>query len=156
VRSADSEQKGVADDDDRAIEACAGGGVMTLTEHALRGAALETGWPENRLPVGLPWFRSMPFSSITGLGLLVDGEPVPDVRLEVDGRPIAVDALGATDGYWFLQDRQALLWSAPVPADRADVVLHLRFQLPNLTLPDGGPALVLQEVRGVVPVVAAG
>ncbi len=124
---------------------------MTLTEHVLRGAALESG-ATNRLAVGLPWFRSMPFSSITGLELQVQDEPAQDVRLEVEDRPTGS---GGTDGYWFLQDRCALLWSGPVPAERAEVVLRMRLQLPNLTLPDGSPAVVLQEIRGEVPVVAS-
>ena len=124
---------------------------MTLTGHVLRGTVLESG-ATNRLAVGLPWFRSMPFSSITGLELQVQGEPVPDVRLEVEDRPLA-SRLGGTDGYWFLQDRCRLLWTGPVPAERAAVVLRMRLQLPNLTLPDGSAAQVLQEVRGEVPVV---
>jgi hypothetical protein len=96
----------------------------------------------------------MPFSSITGLGLTVQGEPVDDVRVEVEGEPLAVDDLPrAADRYWFLQDRQVLVWSGAVPADRAEVVLRMRLQLPNLTLPDGAAAQVLQEVRGEVPVV---
>jgi hypothetical protein len=145
VRSADSGQKGVADDDDRRVAHSARGG-MTLTEHALQGAVLETG-STNRLCVGLPWFRSMPFSAILGLELSVAGEPVADVRLE----------RAATAGaYWFLQDRQALRWpGSPVPGERAEVVLRMRLQLPNLTRPDGGAVEVLQEVRGEVPVVAA-
>lgn len=125
---------------------------MTLTEHVLRGAVLEAG-ATNSLRIGLPWFRSMPFSSITGLELRVADQPVLDLRLEVDGRRIAPGETGGTDGYWFLQDRHGLVWSGPVAAGRAAVVLRMRLQLPNLTLPDGGPAVVLQEVRGEVPVV---
>ena len=47
---------------------------MTLTEHVLRGAMLEARDP-NRLRVGLPWFRSVPFSALVGLELIVDGRP---------------------------------------------------------------------------------
>jgi hypothetical protein len=147
VRSADSEQKGVADDDDHA----AAGARMTLTEHALQRAVIERG-ATNRLAVGLPWFRSMPYSSITAIELHVDDEPVHDVRLEVDGRPIAPSGPDAAADYWFLQDRHELAWSGPVPAERARVVLRMRLQLPNLTLPDGSAAQVLQEVRAEVPV----
>jgi hypothetical protein len=129
---------------------------MTLTEHALRGTAVGAG-PPNRMRVGLPWYRSMPFSAVLGIELTVDDEPVPELTLRVDDAPVAVEALVALeDRSWFLQDRCALEWAAPVPAAAlVDVVLRVRLQLPNLVGPDGSPVHVLQEVRGTVPVEVA-
>ena len=134
---------------------------MTLTEHALTGAVLRVGRPDglpNRLPVGLPWYRSMPFSSLVGLELLLDGLAVAGVGLEVDGSATPIEGLrDVADRYWFLQDRRVLSWRDPAPiGERADVVLRIRLHLPNLTGPDGGSLQVLQEVRGVVPAEAAG
>lgn len=126
---------------------------MTLTEHALRGATIETG-VVNRLRVGLPWYRSMPLSTLVEIELLLDGRPVPDIRLDIDGRALAVGELvTAVDRTWFLQDRQALTWSGDVPAaDRAEVVLRMRLCLPNIVGPDGGALQVLQEARADLPV----
>jgi hypothetical protein len=126
---------------------------VTLVEHALRGAVLEAG-SRNRLRVGLPWYRSMPFSSIVGIDVEVDGAAVQDVRLDVGGVALPVGRLQEVSGrIWFLQDRHALEWSGPAASGtRAEVAVRLRLHLPNLIGPDGGSIQVLQEVRAGVPV----
>lgn len=126
---------------------------MTLTEHALRGAVLRPGSP-NRLPVGLPWYRSLPLSAVLDVELLLDGRAVPDLRLELVDGAVAVARLPALhERSWFLQDRQVLEWAGPTPAGAAvDVVLRVRVQLPNLLGPAGDPLSVLQEARGRVVV----
>ncbi|HET6824819.1 MAG TPA: hypothetical protein VFH64_02745 [Amnibacterium sp.] len=126
---------------------------MTLVEHALRGAVLTAG-ASCRLPVGLPWYRSMPVSAVLGIDLTIDGEAVPDLRLRVENRSIPVAELGRVEDLaWFLQDRAGLDWPAPAPSGAAvDVVLRVRLQLPNLVGPGGTAVQVLQEVRGTVPV----
>lgn len=125
---------------------------MTLTEHALRGATIRAGAP-NRLSVGLPWYRSLPCSAVLGIELEVDGVPVTDLRLRLDGEPVREPELAGRS--WFLQDRHVLEWTDPVrPAGSADVVLRMRLQLPNLVGP-AGAVQVLQEARARVPVEAA-
>ncbi|MDH2444864.1 hypothetical protein QDR37_12985 [Amnibacterium sp. CER49] len=129
---------------------------MTLTEHALRGAVLRAG-SVNRLPVGLPWYRSLPLSAVRDVELLLDGTAVPGLRLRLERGAVEVAALGAMrDTTWFLQDRQVLEWGAPVESAAVGVVLRIRLQLPNLLGPDGAPVQVLQEVRGRVDVEGAG
>lgn len=128
---------------------------MTLTEHALRGALLSAGAP-SRLVTGLPWYRSMPLAAVLALDLEVDGTPVAGIRLRLDDRCVPVEALALERGSWFLQDRHALEWDAPVPVvGIAEVVLRMRLQLPNLLGPGGAGVQVLQEVRAAVPVEAA-
>lgn len=126
---------------------------MTLVEHALRGAVLRAG-PPCRLPVGLPWYRSMPLSAVLGVDLTIDGEAVPDLRLRLERESFSVADLGRLEGRtWFLQDRAELEWRAPVPSGAAaDVVLTVRLQLPNLVGPGGTTVQVLQEIRGTLPV----
>jgi hypothetical protein len=130
---------------------------VTLTEHALRGAALRAG-AVNRLPVGLPWYRSLPLTAVLEIGLRVDGEPVGDLRLRLGGDTIEVaDLADAAAGTWFLQDHHELEWTgAPPTAARPEVIVRFRLQLPNLVGPDGAAVQVLQEVRAHVPVAVAG
>jgi hypothetical protein len=107
--------------------------------------------------VGLPWYRSMPYSSIVQLSLAVDGVPVEELQLEAAGGWADVPSLAAmTDRSWFLQDRRPLRWRPTGSlGERAEIVLRVGLHLPNLVGPTGGSVQVLQEVRGEVPVQAA-
>lgn len=126
---------------------------MTLTEHAIRGSVLVSG-AHHRLEIGLPWYRSMPFSSVVAIEVRVDGAPAARVHLGVAGEWLPVHALAQLrERYWFLQDRHRLRWEADGPvADTADVTVRMRLHLPFLTGPDGSGVKVLQEIRGIVPV----
>ena len=129
---------------------------MTLTEHALIGSVLTTG-ADHRMLVGLPWYRSMPYSSVVRLSLTVDGVPVEELQLEAaDGWADVASLAAMTDRSWFLQDRRPLRWRPTRPlGERAEIVLRVGLHLPNLVGPTGDGVQVLQEVRGEVPVRAA-
>jgi hypothetical protein len=126
---------------------------MTLTEHALRGSVLVSG-REHRLEIGLPWYRSMPFSSIVEIDVRVDDTPVAPVQLGLDDEWLPVDALSRLrERYWFVQDRHRLRWRHDHSvAATADVAIRMRMHLPFLAGPDGSSLQVLQEISGVVSV----
>lgn len=107
--------------------------------------------------VGLPWYRSMPYSSIVRLSLTVDGVAVEGLQLEAADGWADVPSLAAmTDRSWFLQDRRPLRWRPTgLLGAQAEIVLRVGLHLPNLVGPTGDGVQVLQEVRGQVPVQAA-
>ncbi len=60
------------------------------------------------LKVCLPWIRSLPLTSVTGLRVVIDGRAGDSLRAAIDDRSVAIDALTAESGWWFLQDRLIL------------------------------------------------
>ena len=60
------------------------------------------------LTVCLPWIRSLPLSSVTGLRLAIDGRTCDSFGANIGDRSIAVDAMATETGWWFLQDRLVL------------------------------------------------
>jgi len=60
-----------------------------------------------RLAMRLPWYRSLPFSTVEVAGLAIDGEPVDlsDANVEYEGRSWPLAALGEqTNAFWFVRD----------------------------------------------------
>ena len=71
-----------------------------------------------------PWYRSLPVSCITGLGVSVDGAEVPAERLsiEIDGVVRSIgECADAWDRFWFIQD-PAIVRVADVAASAGDEV----------------------------------
>lgn len=72
-----------------------------------------------RVPLRLPWYRSLPLSSIESLELSIDGRPVARdrIRIEANGELLTLDDMAQrSDEFWFVQDT-AYAWvpsEAPV------------------------------------------
>lgn len=65
-----------------------------------------------RLAMRLPWYRSLPFSTVEVAGLAIDGEPVDlsGARVEYDGESWPLDQLGEqTNRFWFVRDSAFLV-----------------------------------------------
>lgn len=59
------------------------------------------------LDIRLPWYRSLPLSTVEIARLEIDGRPVAasDISLEIDGRRYPVNALGdLVDVWWYVLD----------------------------------------------------
>ncbi|WP_231916238.1 restriction endonuclease subunit R [Microbacterium karelineae] len=108
---------------------------MTLT--ALREDALTTTPAGFELRLSLPWIRSLPLSSLSGLELSVDGS-AQRVRIRLGDRTIA--ATDGETGWWHLQDRVVVAGDAPLD-DGHDVAVSFRLAIPYL--PMGGEMLVI-------------
>ena len=65
-----------------------------------------------RLAMRLPWYRSLPFSTVEVGGLVLDGAPVDlaDARIEYDGAswPLAENG-EQVDCFWFVRDSAFLV-----------------------------------------------
>jgi hypothetical protein len=96
-------------------------------------AATEGGFA---LRVCLPWIRSLPFSSVLDVRLLVDGLPCDNLTVELGDRAAAVEALACEDGWWFLQDRLVLRGDRMLTPGAHDVALSFALVVPYLP---GGP-----------------
>jgi len=60
-----------------------------------------------RLAMRLPWYRSLPFSTVDVAEVAIDGQPVDlaGARIEYDGNSWALADNGEqTDSFWFVRD----------------------------------------------------
>ena len=65
-----------------------------------------------RLAMRLPWYRSLPFSTVEVAEVTIDGQPVDlgDARIEYDGESWNLAANGEqTNSFWFVRDSVYLL-----------------------------------------------
>ncbi|HEX7834624.1 MAG TPA: DUF6379 domain-containing protein, partial [Pseudolysinimonas sp.] len=107
------------------------------------------------LKLTIPWYRSLWLSSVSSLGLAVDGEQVPDADLafELNGRRYAPGELVAeSEELWYLQDHPLLIARRDDPArlgEQHDVVVTGELRLPYMQIApgqDGGPGIYVPNV----------
>jgi hypothetical protein len=122
---------------------------MTLT--ALRDDALRSADEGFVLRLGLPWIRSLPLASLADLSVVIDGEPVEGLSVQLDGRDIDPSALVDEDAWWFLQDRLAIRGERVLASGAHDVSVAFRLVIPYLqTGPDGPLALPFHIGRSLI------
>lgn len=94
----------------------------------------------------LPWYRSLPLSSITHLDLVANGVDIPQgtITLEINGREFALPDLASEwQQFWFIQDaatvrvRDADLAIAPA----VELAVHLALRSPYILI---GPDTALE------------
>ena len=92
---------------------------------------------ELHLAVRLPWYRSLPFSTVEFDSLTIDGVAVPldDAILEYDGArwPLAQNG-EQVDTFWFVRDSAYLVWPAAAaqPGDEHDIALTININPPYI------------------------
>ena len=92
--------------------------LISPTGHSLTAAGL-------LLDIRLPWYRSLPLSTVEIVTLRIDGTELPSERLqlEVNGRRFPVTALGdLTNEWWFVLDSALLHARVPSLAAGAHLV----------------------------------
>ncbi|WP_235493395.1 restriction endonuclease subunit R [Leifsonia sp. Leaf336] len=104
-----------------------------MTLPILRDDALTASVDGFAVHVSLPWIRSLPLSSVSG------------VRLHLDGEECAVDVPDG-DGWWFVQDRLALRGRRPLSAGPHSVAVSFRLLIPYL--PAGPDAPLVLDFAG--------
>jgi hypothetical protein len=80
--------------------------VNLIEDNSLR--ATEDGY---QLEIRLEWYRSLPLSSVEGVQLALDGEPVPQdkIRFGINGHEYRLDELtDLADEDWFILDPAVL------------------------------------------------
>ncbi|WP_306637461.1 C-glycoside deglycosidase beta subunit domain-containing protein [Pseudarthrobacter siccitolerans] len=115
-----------------------------MLETALREDALTATSGGFELRLGLPWIRSMPLSSIAGLGVEVDGVPVAPRELAVvlGPRHVRLDALEAESGWWFVQDRLVLAGRCALSRGKHAVAVDFQLMVPYLQARPGSPLVL--------------
>ncbi|MBN9605333.1 MAG: hypothetical protein J0G30_01820 [Actinomycetales bacterium] len=91
--------------------------------------------------VRLPWYRSLPASCISEVGLSVDGVAAPAESLTwtMNGRTRTLDEMvGDTDDWWFPTDSAVLTADLPVTPDAEHVVdVELKLYIPYIVTDHG-------------------
>lgn len=122
---------------------------MTLA--ILREDALTTTADGLELRIALPWIRSLPIASLRDVRLALAGVDVEGIRVRIDDRLVALDDLGRETGWWFLQDRVALV-GGPSPDRPVEVAVSFTLAVPYLHGgPDGPLTLQFRETARLVP-----
>ena len=107
----------------------------------LRDDALTTTRRGFELRVSLPWIRSLPLASLSGLALRIDGDAVEGLHVALRNRTIPVVELVDHDGWWFVQDRVVLTARRRVAPESHAVRLSFALSVPYL---QAGPDAPLQ------------
>jgi sugar phosphate isomerase/epimerase len=107
------------------------------------------------LKLDIPWYRSLWLSSVTSLGVTIDGEQVPQDALsfELGGTryPIA-DLPEQSETLWYLQDHPLLIVRRDIPAElgeHRDVIVTGELRLPYMQIApgrDGGPGVYVPNM----------
>ena len=105
---------------------------------SLRSDALASAGAGVSLRIGMPWMRALPLSSVLELSVALDGQVLQqeEIRLVLGGRRVEPAALGAEDGWWFVQDRIVVEAARTLEPGRFEVAVELRLLIPYLA---GGP-----------------
>ncbi|MFE5673207.1 hypothetical protein ACFQ58_16535 [Agromyces sp. NPDC056523] len=95
--------------------------------------------------LSLPWIRSLPLTSVSGLEVRIDGAEVAGLRIRTH------------DEWWFLQDRLVVEAPLALSGGRHDVSVSFRLTIPYLQAgPDGPLVLPFHAERALVADVATG
>lgn len=115
-----------------------------MLETVLREDALTAVPGGFELRIGLPWIRSMPLSSISGLTVEVDGDPAAARGLVavLGSRRVPPQALEAEHGWWFVQDRLVLAGEGELSAGPHDFAVDFQLMVPYLQARPGLPLVL--------------
>src|SRR5919205_232333 len=119
-----------------------------LTEQVIADGSLEGREDGFSFDLRMPWYRALPLSSLEGLEVSIDGEPVAsdDLRLELEGKTYSLaDLPPLYDEWWYVADAAEV--RAPKRGGLAagehelDVTIFLR--IPYIV--ESGHPLVMRE-----------
>jgi hypothetical protein len=119
-----------------------------LTDQVIRDGSLRSADEGFTFDLRMPWYRSLPLSSLEGLDVSIDGEAVPsdELRLSLDGKTYSLaDLPPLYDEWWYVADAAEV--RAPRPGGLAagdhelDVTIALR--IPYIV--ESGHPLVMRE-----------
>lgn len=117
---------------------------MTRPELLLAEDAAVAGPAGLEVRIRQPWYRSLPLTSVLGVTVSVDGEPVPaDVlRLRINGRSRTLAECAETpDEVWFIQDEAAVELGGITRnvGDEVDVEASIELRFPYIIIDGHGP-----------------
>lgn len=106
-----------------------GSATMPLpAERVIGDEGLHVDGDRLRLAVRLPWYRSLPLSTVSFDALSLDGRSVDldEARLELDGATFSLAEMAdATDRFWFILDSAWLSFpgGSARPGDKREIAL---------------------------------
>jgi hypothetical protein len=119
-----------------------------LTDQVIADGSLRARADGFTFDLRMPWYRALPLSSVEGLDVRIDGEPVPgeEIRLSLGGTEYALaDLPPLHDDWWYVADPAEV--RAPKPGGLSsgehelDVTIALR--IPYIV--ESGHPLVMRE-----------
>lgn len=117
---------------------------MSAGYYVLRPDSLTVDDRAIEIRLGLPWYRGLPWCALTRLQISIDGRPIGDGRVKVDG--LAVDELSQRDSYWPLTHRARVRLSVPdglvQRGQSLDLAVTGTLAIPSPVSPDGSPMRV--------------
>lgn len=115
-----------------------------MLETALRDDALTMTSAGFELRVGLPWIRSMPLSSVSGLAVEIDGGRTAEAGLAVllGDRRVPADELPKEPAWWFIQDRLVLTGGRRLDPGVHAVSVDFQLLVPYLQARPGSPLVL--------------
>jgi len=115
-----------------------------MLETAVREDALTTTPEGFELRVGLPWIRSMPLSSISGLKVEVDGVPLApgESGVMLGPRRVSFGELQEERAWWFVQDRLVLAGRRGLARGTHAVAVDFQLMVPYLQARPGTPLVL--------------
>ena len=118
--------------------------MEVMLQTALREDALTTTPDGFELRIGLPWIRSMPLSSVSGLAVEVDGVRFgpEDLAVNLGVRDVPTDALPEESGWWFVQDRLVVAGRRRLAPGAHAVSVDFQLLVPYLQARPGSPLIL--------------
>jgi hypothetical protein len=119
-----------------------------LTENVIADDSLRPDGDGFAFDLRLPWYRALPLSSVEGLEVRIDGEPVPsdELRLTLDGRTYALSDLPPLyEDWWYVAD-PAEVWAPKeggLPRGEHELDVTIAIRIPYIV--ESGHPLVMRE-----------
>ncbi|VXC24647.1 conserved hypothetical protein [Arthrobacter sp. 9AX] len=109
--------------------------------------------------IRLPWYRSLPLSSVTNLEVGLDGVPVDskNLRVELNGKILSLEEFEPLwDEYWFVQDNATILIEGhPALGDAVEVRTRINLRSPYIMVAPDQPLITNTDVTTTFPVKGA-
>lgn len=119
-----------------------------LTEHVIEDGSLAGADGGFTFRLRMPWYRSLPLSSLEGLEVTLDGETLPsdELRISLDGAAYALTDLPPLhDRWWYVADAAGVRvpWAGNLGAGVHELDVTIALRIPYIV--ESGHALVMRE-----------
>jgi Domain of unknown function (DUF6379) len=117
-----------------------------LTDHVIADGSLQSERDGFRFDLRMPWYRALPLSSLEGLEVTIDGEPVPSdaLQLELGERTYRLGDLPPLyDDWWFVADPIVVHTPHAIEGGEHELDVTIALRIPYII--ESGHALVMRE-----------
>jgi hypothetical protein len=119
-----------------------------LTEQVIEDGSLAAADGAFTFRLRMPWYRSLPLSSLEGLEVTLDGETVPsdELRISLDGAAYGLTDLPPLyDRWWYVADAAEVRapWARELGAGVHELDVTIALRIPYIV--ESGHPLVMRE-----------